>query len=426
MDAAFRVILNSVPILQFWQEHFLEICSQMRYILFLSLFLLNFFCHAQAFHALENGLDLTLESKYLGHELRFSLYLPKSRKVSDSLKYPVAIVFDRQNERTSNFTVQTIDYLTASFSIPEFIVVTIEQRNRFFETSVTMTEKGSGGIDLFLDCILTEMDSLLKAKFRANDYKLLIGHSRTAFLSIYALAKFPNRINACLANSPFFVEPAINSKVDLIKDLEASMQQSAGNRYLSFSVGDSVKDPHYGFYNPAFERLKGINFQEKFHWNSKMHPFADHYTVVGLHSSAALAWIYHEYARVLDNFIAMNNKSSCNVEWLKAQMETVSAHYGASFAPNLVHINSIASYFAQENQQQRAIEILEYGLSNYPKDADLYAFIGSLYKDLGEKEKAAKFLKKALAFIDLSPWYSSIEKKELSQELKSELKKLKD
>jgi hypothetical protein len=396
----------------------------MKHILaiFLSLSFLG--AKAQEMHNLHAATEHSMMSSAMGKSMNYSLYLPRTMDVSNATKYPVAIIFDRQNTRGCINSVQALDYLMASFAMPEFIVVTIEQQNRFYETSVDLGSQETGGIDKFLGFVLEELDSVLKTSCRANDYRLLIGHSRTAFLTTYALAKHPNKVHAVVANSPFFVEPANDPKIDLVQELARASKTVGEARYYSCSVGGDGKDPHYDFVMTAEERFEKIQFPSGFKVSSAAYENADHYTVVGMHTMDALAGIYSEYGGILSRFLAAEDYSKMDVEWLKIEIKKASEHYGTNWKPGLVHVNSMASHFWQEGEFELALGFLTYGLEFYSKEPDLHGFAGMIYHLLGDDAEAVKQYEAAVECLEFASWYDEDSKVEMRLELEEELKKL--
>jgi enterochelin esterase-like enzyme len=65
----------------------------------------------------------------LGYEKKISIILPDNWQNNNQKKYPLIIVFDRQNYRSHNHIINTIDYLTASDQMRRSIIISIESDN---------------------------------------------------------------------------------------------------------------------------------------------------------------------------------------------------------------------------------------------------------------------------------------------------------
>lgn len=386
--------------------------------------LLGLAAQAQEFNSLQSGVDRTFQSKALGKAVNYTVYVPKTIALSDDIRYPVAYVFDRQNSRGCTHTVQSMDYLMSSFALPTFIVVTIAQEDRLYETSTDLGKSNTGGIEPFLDFVLEELDSALVTSYRANSYRMLIGHSRTAFMTTYALATRPQEVHAVIANSPFFTEPAKDPKIDLIAELDKMQGQLQENRFYSFSYGGDGFDAHYDFCTEGEKRFTESKFSKQLQWEAKTYPYADHYTVVGMHTINALASFSKPYASILARFLDDEDKAPKDVEWLKAEFEKVSSFYGMKLVPDLVHINSMASHYWQLQDYEQATWLLQYGLELYPKDADLHSFLAAVYQETKDNSKAAEHYQFALEHLDASPWYNNEEKQQLREEIEGILNTL--
>ncbi|HEX8504145.1 MAG TPA: hypothetical protein VF630_02170, partial [Hymenobacter sp.] len=68
-------------------------------------------------------LDTTLYSKSLAQVRKLTVILPTTFNVTRKTKYPLIIVFDRQNRGIFRQTVESIDYLTRFDAMPEAIII---------------------------------------------------------------------------------------------------------------------------------------------------------------------------------------------------------------------------------------------------------------------------------------------------------------
>lgn len=80
--------------------------------------------------------DITLNPTSLGFEKKISVIVPIEWQKKSKNKFPLIIVFDRQNKRSNQYILNTIDYLTSNEQIPSSIIISVEseQRYRYLET----------------------------------------------------------------------------------------------------------------------------------------------------------------------------------------------------------------------------------------------------------------------------------------------------
>ncbi len=57
--------------------------------------------------------ETTLSSKFLGEKRNISVILPKSFSKTKATKFPIIVVFDRQNKRIFRQTFEAINYLVS-------------------------------------------------------------------------------------------------------------------------------------------------------------------------------------------------------------------------------------------------------------------------------------------------------------------------
>ena len=80
--------------------------------------------------------DTIIVSKYLGLSKSITVTVPVEWQKGVKNKFPLLIVFDRQNKRSHNYILQTIDYLTGTGQMPSAVIISVasEQRFRYAET----------------------------------------------------------------------------------------------------------------------------------------------------------------------------------------------------------------------------------------------------------------------------------------------------
>src|SRR5690606_20766343 len=107
-------------------------------------------------------------------------------------KFPVIIVFDRQNKRSHQFILNAIDYLTSNEQMPSAVIISVEseQRFRYVETLHKVTDP-AGKAELTEQFIFEEIIPMAQNELKASDFKLFIGHSRYGY---FTTSLFNNRI----------------------------------------------------------------------------------------------------------------------------------------------------------------------------------------------------------------------------------------
>ncbi len=199
---------------------------------------------AQNYFRYERPVEKFLYSEKLADTVNYDILLPKTLPFSPTIRYPLIIVFDKQNQIGYTHTLNTIDYLTATSSMPDAIIIGIslvgKQRNLWTQPNYNK----NGKADDFLQFILTDLKNA-HGNLPLNDFKLFIGHSRTAIFSSYALTKEPEKINAIFGASLSYFDFDDQKQKELFESSLTRIKNNKRNTYYYFSVGGKEnRDKH--------------------------------------------------------------------------------------------------------------------------------------------------------------------------------------
>ena len=128
--------------------------------------------------------------------------------------------------------------------MPAAIVVgiTFPWKNRNSWTNPNMSGGQADDLILFLE---KELNSELKKKYPISNFNLLIGHSRTAIFSSYALSKSPDFFNGAIANSVSNFDFGDKQQQAQFEVFLNKIPSSSHKYYYYFSVGEqSVSYTH--------------------------------------------------------------------------------------------------------------------------------------------------------------------------------------
>jgi tetratricopeptide (TPR) repeat protein len=102
---------------------------------------------------------------------------------------------------------------------------------------------------------------------------------------------------------------------------------------------------------------------------------------------------YEKYKRVL-----VNDSSGSFVEYVKDYFKQQSLRTGAPL-PSIGELNIIAYNVFYANRKKEAIQLLEWAISLYPHDANLYDSMGEIQESAGNTEKAKYYYNQGLSTI---------------------------
>lgn len=174
------------------------------FVLIFSLFNINLF--SQNYERYKKLQDTSIHSKNLGFDKKISVTVPIEWQKNTKSNFPLIIVFDRQNKRSHNYIINTIDYLTSTEQMPSSIIISVEseQRYRYIETQYKVSDKNGLAAENE-KFIFDELIPLVEKDYHASAFRLLIGHSRYGYFTTSLFSSRINDLNAVISMSPFLI-----------------------------------------------------------------------------------------------------------------------------------------------------------------------------------------------------------------------------
>lgn len=374
-------------------------------ILLVSVYVNNLF--GQNYERYKKLLDTTITSKYLGFDKSITITVPFEWQKSLDRDFPLIIVFDRQNERSHNFILNTIDYLTSNEQMPSAIILSVEseQKYRYLETlHKTSSEKGLAEENEKF--IFDELIPLAEKQFNASPYRLFIGHSRYGYFTSSLLFSRIDELNGVVSLSPFFTQKNV-VLTDSIQTIEK--QSFNSTKYYRFGIGND--------YPSDFEKMDSvINLISNSELNAKGYLFkeADHNVTPGLTIGISLYEIFENWSNIQAKYFSNDQK---NLNIINTLEEEIIINYGNRLEFSLGILNGKGWYFYNEKEYEKAIEAWELLIKSYPNFSEGYLYIIDAQIQLNQDfSKTIKEFNKSIANSDI---YSEKEKKELTKELES-------
>jgi tetratricopeptide (TPR) repeat protein len=354
--------------------------------------------------------DTTITSKYLGFDKNITITVPFEWQKDLNRDFPLIIVFDRQNQRSHNFILNTIDYLTSNEQIPSSIIISVEseQKYRYLET-LHKASSQKGLAEENEKFIFDELIPLAEKQYNASSFRLFIGHSRYGYFTSALLISRINELNGIIALSPFFTQ----TNVDLTDSIQTLEKQPFNStKYYRFGIGndypsDFVKmDSVINLLSNSELDAKGFLFKE-----------ADHNVTPGLTIGISLYEIFENWSNIQAKYFSNDQK---DLKIINALEEEIIINYGNRLEFSLGILNGKGWYFYNEKEYAKAIEAWEFLIESYPNFSEGYLYIMDAQVQLNQNiSETIETFNTSLAKSDL---YSETEKKELIKEIE-DLKK---
>lgn len=367
--------------------------------------------NAQTYERYKKLNDTIIQSKNLGYEKKFSIIVPKEWQKETNIHFPLIIVFDRQNQRSNNFIIHTIDYLTSTEQMPSSVIINIEseQRYRYLETQYKTSDPNGLAFENE-KFVFEELIPLVEKEYFASDFRLFIGHSRYGYFTTSLFNTHIKDLSGVIAISPFFTQKNVDL-TDSIKKLNVGDYKS--NKYLRFGIGNDFPDDY-----KKMDSVISQNIQNSFlNIKGLLLKKADHNATPGLIISNALYEIFEDWSAIQSNYLSKNIN---NMEGMPSIDKEIFSKYGVKINLSLGVLNGKGWYYYNEGQYDKAIQAWEILMDVYPNFSEGYLYI--IDAQIHLKHDYNKTIKKFTKSLSYSEFYSEKEKKELELEMQEIIK----
>ena len=142
-------------------------------------------------------------SQTLKENRPLNVYLPEGYDM-ENVKYPVIYIID--GETRCAHAVPTVRFISSEGSMPKSIVVGIPNvnRNRDFLPPIGINTEAKDSADNFLQFITAELFPYIEKHYKAESYRILIGHSYGGLFAMHALTTQPDAFGAYIMIDPSF------------------------------------------------------------------------------------------------------------------------------------------------------------------------------------------------------------------------------
>jgi len=168
----------------------------------LSTLLLSFFCVSLI--SAQEGYNIkidSIQSAVLGQNRKLRIFLPEGY---DTIKTRLPVIYVLDADGRDQHVVPTVRFLNQNRKMPVAIIVGVRNidREHDFLPDSTRNAKTGGGADKFMRFFREELMPYIDKNFKAEPYRVLIGHSYGGLFALYALFNQPDLFDAYIAMDP--------------------------------------------------------------------------------------------------------------------------------------------------------------------------------------------------------------------------------
>lgn len=365
-------------------------------------------------------LDTTLYSKSLAQVRKLTVILPTTFNAARRTKYPLIIVFDRQNRGIFRQIVESIDYLTRFDAMPEAVIIGISSaQQRTLETSLRSENKQATGEEL-IRFVFEELMPWCEATYHTGQCRNLIGHSRFGYFTTVMMCRQAAQLSSVVSLSPFYKQGQANW-VDSVTTRFAPTRPLVHKLFYRFVTGDSLSDtPDYARMQAALRRAP---LHPNFNWDAHAFYKASHNVVPGLGVMPALLDVFHDWAAGANKFSPYNAQAvNASYNGFLTRMRDV---YGAEIGLGVARLNGLGNEYYNQKKYDKALFFWQELLVDYPFFTPVYLNVADTYLALKQPKQAAHYLRQGLQSLRANAFFPASTQKELAQQLQQKLTEIK-
>jgi len=279
-----------------------------------------------------------------------------------------------------------------------------------------LQEVEEGG--LALHRFITEELNAALEKYGVGEFRVIIGHSFAASFVLYSYIHAPDHYQAVFAHSPYH---DVEGLITQIEERELPLDRI----YYSVGGAEQNKDKYH---RAAYEKVKAIHptvFDEMHTWEGNS--FA-HNSLPIAANPLFLSGLFEDYSSrfVKVAEVDMNYQliaEPLSVEEEMALIDRIERRNGHYLPLEIPDVNGIASRYMVGEHYDHAIALYEKGAALYPTYFEFHWYLGQLYAEVGELDKALDYLRST---VDLLERFESDmeEQQEYLEEIQSLIKEL--
>lgn len=329
--------------------------------------------------------SFVINSQILGEERTILVKVPQNYERTDE-KFPVVYMLDAHAPQNA-MMAGIIEQQAWGGTMPEMILVGIQNTNRTRDLTPTKTERaGSGGGEKFLQFIETEVIPLIEKNYRTQPFRVFAGHSLGGLFVTYSFVSRPDLFNAYIAASP-----VLHWDNDfVIKRAEEIFKQNKDwNKTMFIGLGD---EPDYlkGFnsFQDLLKKAKPKNFEYEFRQFKGEN-----------HGSVVLPAYYAGLRKIFEGWETPATGSMADLE---NHYKKLSRKFGYTILIPEETLNQVGYQLLRTNRLDEAISAFRKNVENYPNSANVYDSLAEAFEKNGQLKQAAENYEKAYKMAEKS------------------------
>ena len=319
-----------------------------------------------------------IKSQALSEDRTILVSVPANYDRTDA-RYPVVYMLDAHAPHNAMMS-GLIEQQGWAGTLPEVIIVGIQNTNRTRDMTPTPGEQGGGGgAKNFLQFIETEVIPFVEKTYRTAPYRTLAGHSLGGMFAMYVFTERPDAFNAYIAASPHLQW----DKNYLMKPLEEALRKRPEVN-KTFFLGLGNEPAYLETFQGLEETIKKLK-PKKLEYEFRQFKDENHGSVVLPTYYAGLRKVYAGWEPPRTGSLAE----------LENHYQNLSSRFGFEIKAPETLVNFAGYQLLRAGNTQQAIDVFKKNVASYPRSANVYDSLAEAYEKDGDSSKARELYEKA-------------------------------
>ena len=357
----------------------------------------------------------TIKSSFLNERRAIEIQLPRSYEADVMKKYPLILVMD--GDYMFNLVSGSVDYLSFWGDIPENLVVGISQRDSRFDDSSNLDPIDYTPISStanFYDFLVNELIPFITKNYRVSNFRILVGHERTAnFINFFLLKENP-AIRGVVSISPRFTKNIDKYITEKLKGTQSKIIYTLSSSKKDFeTIYGNVKD-----LSVNLDSIENKNFMFK----SLIFENENHYILPSVSVPNSIRNIYSLYSDIdkveYDSIISKLDSSP--IEYLQNKYELIKDFYEIDKTISINDFLAMEDYIESFEMYELYDDLSEIANEEYPETIVSSYYKGRFFEETGQFEKAMYTYKSAYILSEVKGFFTKDYLLQLADEIKSD------
>ncbi len=330
-----------------------------------------------------------LHSRILNQDRPYYVGLPADYHArGNHQKYPVLCILDA--EWNFYWVNEVAQFMKDSRQIPAFIVVGVANLNRAHDLTPShdTNDLASGGGPEFERFLDKELVPEIEAKFRTVGYRILVGHSLGGALAADAFLRQTTGFQGYIA-----IDPSLWWDNQVLVRRANEFVPQAHSRASIFITTAGWRD-----LNPTNLMTRSQElFASALKTNSSPGIRVGYAVEAEDHNSCRLVSLYNGLRFIFEGYKPMDPSSLNTPSLINDHFDELSLRLGFKILAPEGLVSGIGDALLEAHEPDKAVEVIELNVNNYPTSAYARRLLASAYLAAGNKQLAIKNYKKALA-----------------------------